>query len=136
MQTLWRHKILSILVDFCSISCHFFIRFWELQTVETVDTEKLLATGKPRLFLSFNTLFKEDNKIVVENFVSYTLEGRTIVKAVVEFGRETSNTKSSSHAEYKIWLKMVPYRACFHFIALFCFKALTVNADRTCKKCC
>ena len=29
---------------------------------------------------------------------------------------------------------MVPYGACFHFIALFCYKALTVNADRTWKK--
>ena len=29
------------------------------------------------------------------------LKGRTIVKAFVEFRRETSNTKSSSHAESK-----------------------------------
>ena len=56
------------------------------------------------------------------------------MKAFVEFGHETSNMKSSSHAEFKSWLKMVPYGACFHFIALFCCKALTVNADRTCKK--
>ena len=58
------------------------------------------------------------------------------MKAFVEFGRETSNTKSSFHVEYKTWLKMVPYGACFHFIALFCYKASTVNADRTCKKRC
>ena len=58
------------------------------------------------------------------------------MKAFVEFGRETSNTKSSFHAEFKTWLKMVPYGACFHFIVLFCYKALTVNADRTWKKRC
>ena len=39
------------------------------------------------------------------------------MKAFVEFGRETSDTKS-----------------CFHFIGLFCYKALTVNAEKTCKK--
>ena len=33
------------------------------------------------------------------------------MKAFVEFGRETSNTKSSSHAEFKTWLKMVPQRS-------------------------
>ena len=53
-----------------------------------------------------------------------------------EFGRETSYTKSSSHAEFKTWLKMVPYGACFHFIGLFCYKALTVNAEKMCKKRC
>ena len=54
-----------------------------------------------------------------------------IVKAFVEFGRETSDMKSTSHAEFKTWLKMVPYGACFHFIGLCCYKALTVNADKT-----
>ena len=29
---------------------------------------------------------------------------------------------------------MVPYSACFHFIGLFCYKALTVNAEKMCKK--
>ena len=29
---------------------------------------------------------------------------------------------------------MVPYGACFHSIGLFCYKALTVNAERTCKE--
>ena len=58
------------------------------------------------------------------------------MKAFVEFGRETSNTQSSSHAEFKTWFKMVPYGDCFHFITLFCHKALTVNADRTYKKRC
>ena len=58
------------------------------------------------------------------------------MKDFVEFGREISNTKSSSHAEFKTWFKMVPYWACFHFFALFCYKVLTVNADRTCKKRC
>ena len=33
------------------------------------------------------------------------------MKAFVEFGRETSSTKSSAHAEFKTWLKMVPYVA-------------------------
>ena len=55
------------------------------------------------------------------------------MKAFVEFGRETSNMKSSSHAEFKTWLIMVPYGACFHFIGLFCYKALSVNAEKTCK---
>ena len=27
------------------------------------------------------------------------------MKAFVEFGRETSDTKSTSHAEFKTWLK-------------------------------
>ena len=55
------------------------------------------------------------------------------MKAFVKFGRETFNTKSSSHAEFKTWLKMVPYGACYHFIRLFCYKALIVNAEKTCK---
>ena len=58
------------------------------------------------------------------------------MKAFVEFGSETCDTKSSSHAEFKTWLKMVPYLACFHFIGLLCYKALTVNAEKTCKKRC
>ena len=29
---------------------------------------------------------------------------------------------------------MVPYGACFHFIGLFCCKALTVKVEKTCKK--
>ena len=58
------------------------------------------------------------------------------MKAFVEFGRETSDTKSSSHAEFKTSLKMVHYKACFHFISLFCYKALTINAEKTCKKRC
>ena len=29
------------------------------------------------------------------------------MKAFVELGRKTSNTKSLSHAEFKTWLKMV-----------------------------
>ena len=53
------------------------------------------------------------------------------MKAFVEFGRETSNTKSSSYAEFKTCLQMVPHGACSHFIALFCYKALTVNAEKT-----
>ena len=52
------------------------------------------------------------------------------MKAFVEFGRETSNTKSSSHAEFKTRLKMVPHGACFHLIGLFCCKALTANAEK------
>ena len=59
-----------------------------------------------------------------------------IVKAFIEFGHETSNTKFSSHAEFKTLSKMVPYWACFHFIGLFCYKALTVNVEKTCKKRC
>ena len=58
------------------------------------------------------------------------------MKVFVEFGRETSNTKSSSKTEFKTLLKMVPYGACFYFIGLFCYKALTVNAEKTCKKRC
>ena len=58
------------------------------------------------------------------------------MKAFVEFGHETSNTKSSSLAEFKTLLKMVPYGACLHFIGLFRYKALTVNAEKTCKKRC
>ena len=58
------------------------------------------------------------------------------MKAFVEFGCETYNTKSSSHAEFKTWFKMVPYGACFHFIGLFCYKALTVKVEKTCKKRC
>ena len=56
------------------------------------------------------------------------------MKAFVEFGHETSHTKSSSHAEFKICVKMGPYGACFHFLGLFCYKALTVKAEKTCKK--
>ena len=56
------------------------------------------------------------------------------MKALVEFGHETSYTKSSSHAKFKTRLKMVPYGACFHFIGLFCYKALTVKVEKTCKK--
>ena len=41
------------------------------------------------------------------------------MKAFVEFGKETSDTKSSSHAEFKTWLTVVPYGACFHLISLF-----------------
>ena len=53
-----------------------------------------------------------------------------IVKAFVEFGHKTSCTESSAHAEFKTWLKMVPYEACFHFIGLFCCKALTVKVEK------
>ena len=56
------------------------------------------------------------------------------MKAFVEFGHETSNTKSSSHAEFKTWLIMVLYGACFHFIGLFCYKVLSLNPEKTCKK--
>ena len=56
------------------------------------------------------------------------------MKAFVEFGRKKSDTKSTSHAEFKTWLKMVPYGPCFHFIGLCCYKALTVNADKTWQK--
>ena len=31
---------------------------------------------------------------------------------------------------------MVPYKACFHFIGLFSYKALTVKKEKTSKKCC
>ena len=55
------------------------------------------------------------------------------MKAFVEFGSETSYKKSSCHAEFKTWLKMVPYGVCFHFIGLFCYKALTVKADKVFK---
>ena len=55
------------------------------------------------------------------------------MKAFVEFGCETSDTKSSSYAEFKTCLKVVPYGACFHFIGLFYYKALTINAEKTCK---
>ena len=58
------------------------------------------------------------------------------MKAFVEFGRETSDTKSSSHAEFKTWFEMVPYGACFHFIGLFRYNALTVNAEKTYRKSC
>ena len=53
-----------------------------------------------------------------------------------EFGRNTFDTKSSSHAEFRTLLKMVPYGACFHFIGPFCYKALTINAEKMCKKQC
>ena len=56
------------------------------------------------------------------------------MKAFVEFGHETYKRKFSSHAEFKTLLKMVPYGACFHLIGLFCYKDLTVNAEKTCKK--
>ena len=56
------------------------------------------------------------------------------MKAFVEFGHGTSFTKSSSHAEFKILFKMVPYGACFHFIGLFCYKALTIKVEKTCEK--
>ena len=55
------------------------------------------------------------------------------MKAFVEFGHETFYRKSSSHAEFKTLLKMVPYRACFHFIGLFSYKALTVKVKKKCK---
>ena len=58
------------------------------------------------------------------------------MKAFVEFGPETSNTKSSSHAEFKTLLKMVRYGACFHFIGLLCSKALTVKVDKNMQKRC
>ena len=58
---------------------------------------------------------------------------RSIVKAFLEFGRETSYTRSSSHAEFKTLLKMIPDEACFHLFGLFCYKALTVKVQKTCK---
>ena len=54
------------------------------------------------------------------------------MEAFVEFGHETSYKKSSSHAEFKTWLTMVPYGAYFHFIGLFCYKALTVKVEKKC----
>ena len=62
------------------------------------------------------------------------LQERMIVKAFVEFRHETSYTKSSSHAELETWLKMVSYWAGFRFIGLFCYKALTIKVEQTCKK--
>ena len=56
-----------------------------------------------------------------------------ILKAFVELGHETSYTKSSSHAEFQTSFKIVPYGACFHFIGLFCYKALPVKVEKTCK---
>ena len=53
------------------------------------------------------------------------------MKTLAEFRHETSHTKSSSHAEFKTSLKMVPCGACFHFIGLFCYKALTVKVQKT-----
>ena len=47
---------------------------------------------------------------------------------------ETSYTESSAHAEFKTWLKMVPYGACFYFIGLFYCKALTIKGEKVCKK--
>ena len=58
------------------------------------------------------------------------------MKAFVEFVHETSYIKSSSHAEFKTSLKMVPYGDCFSLIGLFCYKVLTVNLEKTCKKRC
>ena len=55
------------------------------------------------------------------------------MKAFVELGHETSYTKSSSHAEFKTWLKTVPHGACSHFTGLFCCKALTVKVEKTWK---
>ena len=55
------------------------------------------------------------------------------MKAFIEFGHETSYTKSSSLAEIKTSLKLVPYGPCFHLIDLFCYKALTVKIEKTCK---
>ena len=56
------------------------------------------------------------------------------MKAFVELEQETSYMKSSSHAELKTSLKMVPYGACFHFIGQFCYKALTVKVEIMCKR--
>ena len=53
------------------------------------------------------------------------------MKAFVESGHETSYTKSSSHTEFKTLLKMLPYGSGFHFIGLFCYKALTVKVEQT-----
>ena len=50
------------------------------------------------------------------------------MKAFVEFESKIFNTKSSSHVEFKA--RLIPYGACFHFIGLFCYKALTVNAAK------
>ena len=52
------------------------------------------------------------------------------MKAFVEFRHEASYTKSSSHAEFKT------YGACFHFIGLFRYKALTVKLEKKCRKRC
>ena len=54
------------------------------------------------------------------------------MKAFVKFGRETSKTKSSPMQNSKLDKKW----ACFQFFGLFCFKALTANAEKTCKKHC
>ena len=56
-----------------------------------------------------------------------------IMKAFVEFRHETSYIKSSSDGEFKTLLQMVPYGACFHFIGLFYYKALTIKLEKTCK---
>ena len=99
-----------------------------------MDIEKLLTTSA--FILSFNTFSRRTIKLLSK--ISFHIHFKDVYdrESFFEFGRETSYTKSSSHAEFKTWLKMVPYGTCFHFIALFCYKALTVNADRTCKKHC
>ena len=56
------------------------------------------------------------------------------MKDFVEFGHETSHRKSSSHAEFKTCLKMEPYGAYFHFVGLFCYKALTVKSRENVQK--
>ena len=77
------------------------------------------------------------NQLSARSWHFNSLQGRMIVKAFVELGRDIFNTKSSSHVELKPWFIMVPYAACFHFIGLFCcYEALTVNAEKTCKKRC
>ena len=55
------------------------------------------------------------------------------MKAFAEFGHETFYWKTSSNAEFKTLLKMVPYGACFHLIGLFSYKALTVKVKKSVK---
>ena len=59
-----------------------------------------------------------------------------VVKAFVEFGHGTSHMKSSSHTEFNFenLIKNATLGACFHFIGLFCYKALTVKVEKLCKK--
>ena len=49
------------------------------------------------------------------------------MKAFVEFGHETSYTKSPFHTELETRLKTSCYGACFHLIGLVCCETLTIK---------
>ena len=58
------------------------------------------------------------------------------MKAFVEFTHENSDTKSSSHAEFKIFIKKWYLTGLFSFYWSICHKAFNVKVEKTSRKRC